>query len=118
VLVVDDELLMRWSLTEMLSDHGCDVVEAVDARSAQAALDEAATPDVVLLDLQLPDAMTLDLLAAIHERTPARVVLMSGDITPDIDRDARERGAYDVLSKPFEMATLLSVVDRAAADTL
>jgi DNA-binding NtrC family response regulator len=114
VLVVDDERLMRWSLTEVLHDHGCDVVEAADARDAQAVLDRDVSPDVVLLDLDLPDSTTLDLLSAIRERMPAsRVVLMSGDVTPDIDRDARQRGAYDVLSKPFEMSTLLSVVDRA-----
>jgi DNA-binding NtrC family response regulator len=116
VLVVDDEHLMRWALAEMLLDHGCDVVEASDACSAQAALDEDVTPDIVLLDLKLPDSTSLDLLSSIHERRPtSKVVLMSGEITPELARDARDRGAYDVLTKPFEMSTLLSVVDRAVA---
>jgi len=115
VLVVDDERLMRWSLSETLAEHGCDVVEASDATSAQAALSHAATPDVVLLDLQLPDSTTLDLLSSIHARIPAsKVVLMSAYLTADIANDARRRGAYDVLSKPFDMSTVLTLVDRAA----
>jgi len=69
----------------------------------------------VLLDLQLPDSTTLDLLSSIHARIPAsKVVLMSAYLTADIANDARRRGAYDVLSKPFDMSTVLTLVDRAA----
>jgi two-component system, NtrC family, nitrogen regulation response regulator GlnG len=112
VLVVDDDWLMRWSLSETLSEHGCQVVEATDATSAYAAL--AADPDVVLLDLHLPDSQSLDLLSSIHRRTPlSNIVLMSAYLTPDIDREARDRGAFEVMPKPFEMTDLLDVVDRA-----
>jgi DNA-binding NtrC family response regulator len=115
VLVVDDDWLMRWSLTETLSEHGCRVVEATDASSAYAALAATTTePDVVLLDLCLPDSESLDLLSSIHRRTPSsNIVLMSAFLTPDIDREARDRGAFEVMPKPFEMAALLDVVDRA-----
>jgi DNA-binding NtrC family response regulator len=112
VLVVDDDWLMRWSLSETLSEHGCLVVEATDATSAYAAL--AGDPDIVLLDLHLPDSQTLDLLSSIHLRTPSsNIVLMSAYMTPDIDREARDRGAFEVMPKPFEMNALLDVVDRA-----
>jgi len=115
ILVVDDERLMRWSLTETLEDHGCEVVQASDATSAQAALAHAGTPDVVLLDLQLPDSTMLDFLSSIHAQIPtSKVVLMSSYMTPEIARDARSRGAYDVLAKPFDMSAVLTVVDRAA----
>jgi len=114
VLVVDDDSLMRWSLAETLSEHGCRVVEANDARAAYAALATMTEPDVVLLDLHLPDSQSLDVLSSIRERTrSSQLILMSAFVTPDIDREARSRGAFEVMTKPFELAAVLDAVDRA-----
>ena len=115
VLVVEDEPLMRWALTEMLSEHACVVQEAVDAHSAHAALDDTATPpDVVLLDLNLPDSQDTAMVSSVREQAPsAKVVLMSAFLTPEIAHDARARGAFDVVAKPFDLTTVLAIVDRA-----
>lgn len=113
VLVVDDELLIRWSLSETLSDRGCAVVEAEDGQSAVRALTgDAEPPDVVLLDFRLPDSNDLSLLTRIVGLVPrGRVVLMTAYGTPEVAEAALQRGAFKVLHKPFEMqdvAALLS----------
>lgn len=119
MLVVDDEPLMRWALTELLMEHGCAVREAVDRGSAHAALDDTAKlPEIVFLDLHLLDSHDVTTLSSVRERAPsAKVVLMSAFLTPAIASEARARGAYDVLAKPFDLTTVLAVVDRVRRDT-
>lgn len=115
VLVVDDDRLMRWSLHETLADHGCQVLEASDARAAfQAIADSAIEPDVVLWDVNLPDSHDLELLSTIRHRCPApKIIVMSSFMNAEIDREARARGAFDVLTKPFEIEAVMDVIARA-----
>jgi DNA-binding NtrC family response regulator len=117
VLVVDDELLIRWSLSETLAAAGHMVTEAVDSRSALQALEDAPRPpDVVLLDYRLPDSNDLGLLAAIRRIAPgAQVIMMTAFGTPEIERGALELGAYRVIPKPFEVDEILSLVLEAHA---
>ena len=111
-LVVDDEGLIRWSLRETLVDHGFCVIEADDGRSAVNALsDGAEPPDVVLLDLRLPDSRDLSLLSRIISLVPgSKVILMTSYGTPEVHRAALERGAFTVLHKPFELQELTALV--------
>ena len=68
VLVVDDEALIRWAVSETLTTAGHDVVQAADARSALRTLgDSGGAIDVVLLDLRLPDCSDLTLLSRIRQ---------------------------------------------------
>lgn len=117
VLVVDDEMLIRWSLTEALSDAGCIVREAEDAKSALRVLaDGSALPDVVLLDYRLPDSEGLELLSRIVSLAPnARVILMTAFGTTDMMQDAIAKGAERVLHKPFEVQFVTDLVDTKAA---
>ena len=70
VLVVDDEALIRWSLTEMLGERGYEVTEAGNARTAVEAIESAEEPfDVILLDYRLPDSADLRLLEKIRHLT-------------------------------------------------
>src|SRR5215470_18453875 len=71
ILVVDDEPLIRWSISETLGTAGHRVTEAEDAASALRALACMPPPDVVLLDLRLPDSNDLRLLEKIHTIAPA-----------------------------------------------
>lgn len=105
VLVVDDELLIRWSVVETLAGQGHKVQEAHDARSALDALEEAPEPfDVALLDMRLPDSSDLSLLQKVRRLVPSMaVVMMTAFGTPDIVAGARELGAYDVVNKPFDI---------------
>src|SRR5687767_12285541 len=77
VLVVDDEALIRWSLTEMLGERGYIVTEAEDGQDALTAIGKAAEPfDVVLLDYRLPDSADLRLLTKIRTLSPASRIIM------------------------------------------
>lgn len=117
VLVVDDELLIRWSLAEALTDRGHIVTEAGDAASVRRIIgDPARRPDVVLLDYRLPDSDDLGLLATIRREAPdAQVILMTAFGTPEVVTGALELGAYRVVSKPFEVHDLAALVSEAHA---
>jgi DNA-binding NtrC family response regulator len=111
ILVVDDEPLIRWCIAQTLGAAGHRVTEAQDAASALKALAIAPTPDVILLDLRLPDSNDLELLTEIRRIAPsAAVVLMTAFGTPDVTAAALQFGARRVLNKPFDMRDLEELV--------
>jgi two-component system response regulator AtoC len=116
VLVVDDEALLRWSLAEVLRCSGHTVIEATSAREARDALArQSSSIDAVLLDYHLPDSADLSLLEEVRRRVPkSAVVLMTAHETPEMAEGALDRGAYCVLSKPFDMNTVASLVAEAS----
>jgi two-component system, NtrC family, response regulator AtoC len=115
VLVVDDELLIRWSIAETLKDHGHTVLEAENGAEALRELQMASPPvDAVVLDYRLPDTNDFSLLAEIRRiapRTP--VILMTAFGSPEVVEGAYDLGAYDVMDKPFDLTALEAVVSRA-----
>ena len=116
VLVVDDEPLIRWSLSETLEQAGHAVVEAGDAASALRALTAGEPFDVVLLDYRLPDSNDLNLLATIRKLTPASaVIMMTAFGTPEVLTGALQLGAYRVIPKPFEVHEVAALVAQAHA---
>src|SRR5438552_16710950 len=90
VLVVDDELLIRWSLGEALTAAGFLVAEGRDAAETLGALrDEANRPDLVVLDYRLPDSHDLGLLTTIRREAPAvPVILMTAHGTAEVVKGA------------------------------
>jgi DNA-binding NtrC family response regulator len=119
VLVVDDELLIRWALCKALTARGSDVREAADAKTAILVASEAgAAFDAVVLDLKLPDADDLSLLATLHARLPtARIVLMTAFGTEDLQAEALRLGAVRVVKKPFDVKALAAQVVEAHQGT-
>jgi DNA-binding NtrC family response regulator len=116
VLVVDDEPLIRWAVSETLADHGCDVVETGDASGARLAVGDDQPFDVVLLDYRLPDSDDLLLLASIRQAAPtAQVIVMTAFGRPEVIRGALDLGAYRVINKPFEMPAIADLVAQAHA---
>lgn len=114
VLVVDDEPLIRWAVTEMLGDLEYQVVQAGDARSAIAAIAESAPFEIVLLDVRLPDSDDLVLFDRVRLLAPdARIILMTAHGTRELTERAMNRGAFTVVSKPFELTELAALVTRA-----
>jgi len=114
VLVVEDELLIRWSIAETLADAGHTVIEAEDGGTALARLRDASEPiDVVLLDYRLPDSNDLSLLANIRWLSQSPVILMTAYGTPEVWQGAHDLGVYTVMNKPFEMRDVEDVVVRA-----
>ena len=119
VLVVEDEPLIRWSITETLARMGHTVIEAEDAESAIRTLRDMTEPtDAVLLDYRLPDSNDLELLATIRRLAPhAAVLMMTAFGGPDVIRGALELGAYGVVDKPFDMHDLEPMLLDACAAT-
>jgi len=115
VLVVDDEPLIRWSLSEGLTDSGYVVRLAGNAAEARAALSILGRqPLVVLLDLRLPDVVDLSLLAEIRSRWPdVRVVMMSAHGTADDVNRATDLGAIRFVEKPFDVTEVVKIVGEA-----
>ncbi len=115
VLIVDDEPLIRWSLSATLTDRGYGVMEAGDGRGAVEALKDTPRPiDVIMLDYRLPDSNSLQLLATIRAMSPrSSVVLMTAYGTPQLAAEALRLGAFCVVSKPLEMQEVADLVSRA-----
>jgi DNA-binding NtrC family response regulator len=115
VLVVEDEMLIRWSIAETLAHAGHVVIEAEDGAAALRALTDAAEAfDAVVLDFRLPDSSDLRLLATIRRLSPAStLILMTAYGTEEITSGALELGAYQVIHKPFEMNDLEPILLRA-----
>ena len=108
VLVIDDEPAIRRLLRTGLSSQGYAIGEAEDARSALVAL-ARTKPDLVILDLGLPDRSGLELLAAIraaHPRLP--VIILSSRDDENGKVEALDLGADDYVTKPFGMNELLA----------
>ncbi|HYM16060.1 MAG TPA: response regulator transcription factor, partial [Dehalococcoidia bacterium] len=119
ILVVDDEMQLRRTLVRSLAGHGYDAREAVDGASAVREF-SAFKPDVVLLDLMLPDRSGVDVCRELREvhATPIIVLSVIGEEAAKVQ--ALDAGADDYLTKPFGMDELLARVRvalrRGAAD--
>ena len=114
ILVVDDEIGIRELLSEILSDEGHQVMLAENAGAARV-LRSRQRPDLVLLDIWMPDTDGITLLkewAATGQLTMP-VVMMSGHGTIDTAVEATRIGALDYLEKPIALQRLLATVKRA-----
>lgn len=101
VLVADDALFTRKVLREILEAEGCEVIEATNG---QEAIDKFQTerPDLVLLDISMPELDGLTTLHAIKEIDPdARVIMVSAMGQSSTVREALKSGACDFVVKPF-----------------
>jgi two-component system KDP operon response regulator KdpE len=107
VLIVDDEPPIRKLLRMGLSTQGYEILDATNGKTALALLDEK--PDLIILDLGLPDMQGLDLLAAIRARNEAvPIVVLSSRGDESVKVRALDLGADDYLTKPFGMEELLA----------
>jgi DNA-binding NtrC family response regulator len=112
ILIVDDEAELRILLKSILEDDYT-VSMAEDAASLQK-LFAGEAPDVVLLDLKLPDANGLDLLPQIKKTwADTEVIVLTGEATFDAAVQATKRGAYHFINKPFDTQALQVTIDRA-----
>ena len=114
ILVVDDEIGIRELLLEILSDEGYRVRLAENAAEARA-FRSRSRPDLVLLDIWMPDTDGITLLKewASAGLLTMPVVMMSGHGTIDTAVEATRIGAYDFLEKPIALQKLLATVGRA-----
>ncbi|MBC5764141.1 response regulator [Ramlibacter albus] len=112
ILVVDDELGIRDLLSEILNDEGHTVDLAQNAAQARAAR-QRTRPDLVLLDIWMPDTDGVTLLKewSISGQLNMPVVMMSGHATIETAVEATKIGAHSFLEKPITMQKLLRAVE-------
>ncbi|MBB6610428.1 response regulator [Pontibacter sp. Tf4] len=114
ILIVDDSFYMRTMLKNMLTDAGYDVVG--EAPNGQTALEltKELVPDLVTLDVILPDNTGLDVLKGIKAEQPdMKVVIVSAVGQEVIVNEAMENGALAYIVKPFSEEKVLEIVSQA-----
>lgn len=113
IMVVDDTAGIRELISVILEKGGYQAICKASAAELTAAFSEAQ-PDVILLDLVLPDGDGLDLLPKIKKQWPeTEVIVLTGHATFDAAVEATKRGAYHFQNKPFDQKTLMLSVERA-----
>ena len=112
ILIVEDDAHIRRLLRATMQRAGHDVAEAADARQALSLLD-IEKPDVVLLDLGLPDRDGLELIGPFRQRSAATLIVVSARDDSAEKVAALDLGADDYLTKPFDTEELLARI-RAA----
>ncbi len=112
ILLVDDAADIRELLGAVLREN-YDVTEADSGASLKQCFSKAQ-PDVILLDIKLPDADGLELLPQIKKQWPeTEVIVLTGNATFDAAVEATKRGAYHFVTKPFDTQALRVTLDRA-----
>jgi two-component system nitrogen regulation response regulator GlnG len=114
ILVADDEPSIRFVLREALESAGHEVVEAADGNAAREAL-AAQHFDLALLDIRMPGPSGLELLDGLRARGSEAppVVIMTAQNTFENAVEAMKRGAFDYLTKPFELGHVDALVEKA-----
>jgi UDP-3-O-[3-hydroxymyristoyl] N-acetylglucosamine deacetylase len=113
VLIVDDEPEIRASLRGVLSDEGMQVIEAEDGRAALNLL-RSERPDLVLLDVWMPEIDGIELLRMLQEEdNRPEVIMISGHGNIETAVRATKLGAFDFIEKPFSIDAVLHLVNRA-----
>jgi two-component system nitrogen regulation response regulator GlnG len=115
VLIVDDDKLTRWSVSRILGRAGYQVREAGSLTEGEAAL-ERQRPDLILLDIRLPDGDGFALLKAVRLGHPdLPVIMMTAHASPETEQAALALGARGHLAKPCDPTELQAVVGNTLA---
>ena len=115
VLIVDDEMEIRDSLSELLQSWHCDVIAAASSKEAVEALhDSNVTPDVILADYRLRDCETgndvIDKIQSTYSESRIPAIIITGDTAPDRIKEANASG-YKILHKPVSPDELRLILD-------
>ena len=107
VVVIDDEILIRKSLTKVLRDEGC-LVDSAASGAAGLELVERLRPQVAILDMRLPDTDGLSVLRRSRELSPdTQVIVITAYGDVDSAVEARKLGAADFVRKPYELEDII-----------
>ena len=113
ILLVEDEQLLRWGMRRQLEQHGHVVAEAPTLGAAEAHLKDHR-PDIVLLDLRLPDGNGLDFMAAQTQNlAESQVIVATASGQVDAAVRAMKLGAFDFLTKPVNEDELIALIGQA-----
>ncbi|MDH3198293.1 MAG: sigma-54 dependent transcriptional regulator [Candidatus Krumholzibacteria bacterium] len=113
ILIIDDEKTIRWSLGEALGESGYDVTDADGVAEGVRAFRDKS-PDLVLLDMKLPDGSGIDVLKSVKAEDPGVPVIMMtayGEVETAVE--AMKCGAYDFILKPYALEKLKVTIGNA-----
>jgi DNA-binding NtrC family response regulator len=117
IMIVDDERLVRWSLRQKCEEWGYHVVEA-DSGGPALKLAQHESPDLVLLDVRMPDLTGIEVLDQLKKNGDARAVIMiTADPQLDDVKAALKLGAYDFVGKPVDFDELHITIKNALEAT-
>ncbi len=112
ILLIDDEPLMRLSMTDAIKAVGYEVRAAANGQEGMDLISHAVF-DIVITDLRMPGADGLELLQVCKQRSPrTEVIMITAHGSVETAVEAMKRGAYDFITKPFSMDELLLIADR------
>ena len=117
ILLVDDEVAIQRAVVPLLRSRGYEVEAASTAKDALAAIEER-TPDLVILDLGLPDMDGLEVCDRVRERWDVPIIVLSARHLEQQKVAALDRGADDFVTKPFGPEELLARIRVALRRTL
>jgi len=118
VLIIDDDRLTRWSVSRILERAGYQVREAISFAEGAASTKEQR-PDLVLLDIMLPDGDGFALLRSIQASQPdLPVIMMTAHPSQETAQEAKTLGARGHLAKPCDPEKLLALVVEALGTRL
>ncbi|MDF5724282.1 MAG: sigma-54 dependent transcriptional regulator [Rhizonema sp. PD37] len=118
ILIIDDEKALRQAMAQILNDVGHTVVEAGDGQQGLKIIqqDAASRPDLVFLDLKMPKTQGSEVLKALGKTLfELPVIVMTAYGTSRTAIEAVQLGAYDYLTKPFDMDDLVNLTQKALA---
>ncbi len=117
ILIVDDERLVRWSLRQKCEEWGYNVIEA-ESGEPGLKLAQRESPDLVLLDVRMPDLTGIEVLDQLKKNGDARAVIMiTADPQLDDVKAALKLGAYDFVGKPIDFDELHITIKNALEAT-
>lgn len=116
ILITDDALFMRTALKDILTKNGYEVVGEAENGEQSVELYKLLKPDIVLMDITMPEMDGIEALKAIREADPsAQVVMCTAMGQRTLVIEAIGAGARDFIIKPFEAARVLEAVGKLAA---
>lgn len=114
LLLIDDEPMVGQRLKGGLEKLGC-AVEVCEDPARAISLIRKKKFDIVVTDVMMPEISGMQVLeAALAANAETRVIIITGFATADLAREAMEKGAYDMIAKPFKPADLRKLVAKAA----
>ncbi len=116
MLLIDDETIVGQRLKGTLERLGC-AVEVLENPVSVLTRIKEKTFDIIVTDVMMPEVNGLQILEAALAANPnTRVIIITGFATIEMARDIMEKGAYDMIAKPFQPADLRCLVVRAAQE--
>ncbi len=115
IMVIDDSIVIRKMIEIALEDEDFNIITAISGKEALESINQAK-PNLVILDMLLPDMNGIDVLKTIKEEKKLPVIMLSGKDSPQLIESAKEIGVDDFLPKPFRDEELVEKVKTLIGD--